>query len=480
MTSYPGSFTICEPADSAKKTTGIALVSSVQKFLHILVRRAIALMLIVPAILILAFGPRSIDSPPKDKVVVDYWNEWSGHEGAAIHVCIDDFNRTVGEEKGIYVRCLAASGVLQKTLIATAAGVPPDIAMLGDNDLAGFAARDALMPLDDFAAARGITAAKYKKVFWDECRYDGRLYGLAMSGYDYALYMNNAKLRAAGLDPNKPPQTIAELDADAQKMDVIDPSGDISVAGYLPTEPGWTLTQTPIYFGGDWWDDQHQRFSFTDPRVIQSFAWVQSYSKRLGVDAITAFSSGLGNFDSPQNAFFAQKVAMEQQGSFFAAFIKEHAPDLAGNWSVAAFPSNNPSLKDACWCLSDVNVIPRGARHPREAFEFIAYMTRQDVVEKLANLQCKVSPLAQVSEEFLTHHSNPFIRVFNRLAASPNAHGAAKVAIMPEVQEEFANFIDRLVRLQVTPEEGLQQMQVTLQAKYDAFMEEQRLRLQMH
>ena len=107
-------------------------------------------------------------------------------------------------------------------------------------------------------------------------------------------------------------------------------------------------------------------------------------------------------------------------------------------------------------------------------------MTRQDVVEKLGNLQGKVSPLAMVSENFLAHHNNPFIRVFNRLAASPNARGAPKVAIMPEVQEEIGNFIDRLKTLQVTPEAGLGQMQITLQAKYDAFMEEQRLRSQMH
>jgi maltose-binding protein MalE len=146
---------------------------------------------------------------------------------------------------------------------------------------------------------------------------------------------------------------------------------------------------------------------------------------------------------------------------------------------VAAFPSSSPALTDVTWCLADVNVIPRGARHPREAFEFMNYMNRQDVVEKLANLQCKISPLAQVSEEFLTHHNNPFIRVFNRLAESPNAHGSPQVPINPEVQEEMENFIDRLKLLQVTPEDGLQQMQTALQAKYDAFVDEERLRSQL-
>jgi multiple sugar transport system substrate-binding protein len=440
-------------------------------------RIAIILILVLPAIWVLARGPRGSQSIPPNKVVVDYWEKWTGVEGQAIQEIVDDFNRTVGEQKGIYVRLVTTSGVEQKTLVATAAGVPPDIAGLYDSNVAQYAARNALMPLEDLAAANGtINAGTYKKVFWDICNYDGHLYALISSGYDYALYMNTRLMKQAGLDPAKPPQTIDQLDAYAKKMEVMDRSGRINIAGYLPFEPGWTLNQTAMWFGGSYWDAQHQRFQFTSTPMIEAFNWVQSFPRRLGVNAVATYCSGVGNYDSPQNAFMAQTIAMETQGTFFANIIQTHAAQLSGQWEVAAMPSAVPGLKDVTDCGSDVFVIPRGAKHPKEAFEFMAYVTRQDVMEKLSNMHCKISPLAKVSEGFLSHHNNPYIRVFDRLADSPNAHECPQVPISAEVTDEMTNFVDRLRLLQVTPEQGLAQVQETLQAKLDDFNDEQRQR----
>src|SRR5439155_27066136 len=206
------------------------------------------------------------------------------------------------------------------------------------------------------------------------------------------------------------------------------------------------------------------------------YRWIQSYSSRLGAQAETEFRSGLGNFDSPQNAFLAGTVAMEQQGTFLANFIQKQKPSMAGKWAAAPFPSDDPNSKNVTYCNCDVLVIPRGAKHKSEAFEFIAFVNRQDEMEKLARSHCKISPLAKVSDEFLLHHTNPYIRVFDMLAASPNAHPTEPVPILPEVNDEMNNFVQRLALLQVTPEQGLKEMQQRLQQKLDDFMAEQRQR----
>ena len=41
------------------------------------------------------------------------------------------------------------------------------------------------------------------------------------------------------------------------------------------------------------------------------------------------FRSGVGNFDSPQNAFLAGQVAMEMQGPFLANFIYHRNPAMS-------------------------------------------------------------------------------------------------------------------------------------------------------
>jgi multiple sugar transport system substrate-binding protein len=419
-------------------------------------------------------------------VIVDYWEKWTGAEEAGMRQIVDDFNATVGRDKHIYVRYLSTSSIEQKTLVATAAGVPPDVAGLYNQNIPQFASMDALEPLDEMATAHGITADNYKKVFWDECHYDGHLYGLVSSAYDIALYYNKeifqqraSALRARGLDPDRAPRTIAELDAYAQAIDQKDAAGNIDIAGYLPLEPGWYQNYTCIWFGGSWWDRKEQRFSFTDPGVIRAYSWIQEYSKRLGAESETQFRSALGSFDSPQNAFLAGKVAMEQQGTFFASFIQKQKPSMAGQWAAAPFPSFDPKLKDVTYCNCDVLVIPRGAKHKPEAFEFIAFVNGRGEMEKLANSHCKISPLAQVSEPFLLHHTNPFIRVFDSLAASPNAHAAEPVPILPEVNDEMNNFVQRLALLQVTPEQGLKEMQDSLQHKLNDFMADQRDRRKM-
>jgi ABC-type glycerol-3-phosphate transport system substrate-binding protein len=443
-----------------------------------------SLALAVPAVVLLAIGPRDKSKPvPDGVVVVEYWEKWTGDEGEALQASVDEFNNTVGKQKGIYVKCLSTSGITQKTLVATAGGVPPDVAGLWDPIIPQLASLDALESLDDLAAAHGITSETYKKVFWDLCRYNNKLYALVSTPYCYAMHYNTkifadnaAKLRAAGLDPTRPPRTIDELDAYAKVLDERGPDGTLTRTGYLPTEPGWDNSYLPYYFGGDWWDNANHRFVFTDPKVVKTFDWMQSYARRLGPDAVSDFRTGLGTYESPQNAFLTGKTAIVSQGTFFARLIHHQTQGrMDGQWAAAPFPSAVPGLENVTSCTADVLVIPKGAKHPKEAFEFIAWLNQQKNMEKLCNEHCKISPLAKVSDEFLKHHNNPYIKVFEDLAASPNAHGTPPIETMTEVGDELGVFIPELMLQRTNAKDGLEVVQQRMQAKLDAFVNRQKL-----
>jgi len=98
------------------------------------------------------------------------------------------------------------------------------------------------------------------------------------------------------------------------------------------------------------------------------------------------------------------------------------------------------------------------------------------VIEKLCKLHCKFSPLAKVSPEFYKDHPNPYVDVFDRLTASKNARALAQIPIMPQVLDELTALSQRISLLEVEPRVALAELQERLQAKYDAFVEQQKKR----
>ena len=460
-------------------------------------KTAVSVFLGLAVVLILIFGPRPDSEHPAHRVVVSYWEKWTGKEASQMQEIVRDFNNGPGARDGIYVEFLSMSSINQKTLVATAAGVPPDVAGLWDGQVPQFAAIDALEPLDQLAAGHGITEATYKPVYWKGCHYDGKLWALVSTPAAVALMYNKvifqqnaAKLRAAGLDPNRAPRTLDELDRYASALDSVDSSGNMLRAGYLPMEPGWYITQLPYWFGGDVFDAKTQKFTLTSPPVEKAFEWVRGYSLRLGKNAVSDFHSGLGGYDSPQNPFMVGKLAMEQQGPWLANTIETNRPQLNRvltsdkaeemtwpiekrrenyAWGAAPFPSAVPGMEDVAYCPFDVMVIPRGAKHPKAAFEFMAYVNSQPVMEKLCMMHCKNSPLREVSQNFLQHHPNPYIAVFEQLASSPNAKGLPPLGILPEVTDELTDVAQRVTLLEATPQVALAEAQDRLQAKYDRF-----------
>jgi multiple sugar transport system substrate-binding protein len=249
-----------------------------------------------------------------------------------------------------------------------------------------------------------------------------------------------------------------------------------------------------MWFGGEIFDQRTEKFTLTDPKVVAAYDWIAGYSRRMGANATQQFRGGLGNFDSPQNGFLAGYVVMEQQGPWMANFIEHLQPSLQHllwshdvemtkplaerkknyAWAAAPFPSAVPGMKDVTLAAFDALVIPRAAKHKREAFEFIAYVNRQDVMERICTMHCKNSPLRNVSESFLHNHPNPYIDVFEELASSPNARSVPQIPIWQEVSDELTALSQQMTLLQGDAQSSLQAIQDRLQVSYDKFAAHQR------
>lgn len=433
-------------------------------------RRAALGVLGAGALAYMAFGPRGGKDRIKDRIVLDYWEKWTGHEGQAMRKVVSNFNAA---QSRIFVRYFSMGGIDQKALVAIAGGNPPDILGMGNFSVPPYAQSNALLPLDHLADEFGIRRDQYAPAVWPMLTHGGKLWGMVNTCGALALFYNKTLFREAGLDPEKPPRTIEELDDAALRLTKTDGRAnldgrELTQVGFLHTEPDWWSWFWGYYFGGSLYDQNTDRALAASRENVAAYEWVRSYPTRLGVERVLTFQSGFGFYGTPENPFLAGKVAMVNQGPWLANMIARYKPDM--DYGVCPMPVASAIHDEAApvgLLDSDVLVIPRGARHPRESFEFIAYTQRPEVVEFLSSAHCKNSPLATSSERFVREHPNRFVAVHNSVAASPRAFIFPRTRTWEQYVGEFNAAMQKIWRLEANPAEALARVQQAAQTNLD-------------
>ena len=151
---------------------------------------------------------------------------------------VADFNRL---QPGIHVEPVFAGGYFEtmaKTQTAAQGGTPPDVAVLLSTDLFTLLDMDAIIPLDGFIEESGGDRFRqdFFEAFWLNARIGRTIYSIPFQRSTIVLYYNKDAFARAGLDPNAPPRTWAELREVAQKLTVRDASGTVTRWGVgIPT-----------------------------------------------------------------------------------------------------------------------------------------------------------------------------------------------------------------------------------------------------
>jgi len=145
-----------------------------------------------------AWTPARGDAVSSDgRIHVTYWDKWiSGYEGNAIESTVAAFN---GSQDRIVVDYFVTSQIDRKTIIATAGGVPPDVAGLWAQNVSTFADAEALTPLDGFIRDDGMSngewLARYYPIFAAICQHSGHVYAGISTPACMALYWNKTLFR---------------------------------------------------------------------------------------------------------------------------------------------------------------------------------------------------------------------------------------------------------------------------------------------
>ena len=233
--------------------------------------------------------------------------------GGAITATIDglaaDFTKENPSIKVTPIYAGSYQDTIVKALTAHKAGTPPVTSVLLSTDMFTLIDEDAIIPFDDFAKTADDKKwmGGFYKAFMLNSQTGGKTWGIPFQRSTIVLYYNKEAFKAAGLDPNKPPQTWAEMADYAKKLTVKDGSGKVTQYGIqIPSSgfPYWLFQALAIQNDVVMANDAGNAVKFDDPKVIEALQYWVDLAKQ-GVHP-----PGIVEWGTTPKDFFEKKVAM--------------------------------------------------------------------------------------------------------------------------------------------------------------------------
>src|SRR5438477_731174 len=228
---------------------------------------------------------------PHTPVTLTMWVHFSGRELNTLNSIIDGFHQ---QYPWITVKTVGAKNE-QETLQAINSGSPPDVmSTQGPDQVAQFCSSHAWIDLNPCLKADGIDLAKLSPPAATKYTgYQSVQCALPLESDAYGLYYNKDLFAKAGIAG--PPETLAELEADTQKLTQYNSDGSIKVAGFDPLSDFYE--SYAIYYGNywnaQWYDANGQSTLATDPTWQQVFGWDKSMVAQYGPDGYQKLESFL-------------------------------------------------------------------------------------------------------------------------------------------------------------------------------------------
>jgi len=427
---------------------------------------ALTLMLVM-AFALFAGGATETEAPAADaKKEIVVWHTWGQDAGyEALEQLVAKYNAT--NDKNIHVNLTfvanQASGNTQtmaNLMAAIAAGNPPDIALLDNFQVATWAAQNAIQPLDEMMSENGLTLDGVYDWAKSGSVYKGETYSIPYNGDARALLYNKKMFREAGLDPENPPTTIAEVTEAAKKLTKKE-GGFYKQVGFVP----WKFAGLPLYtwgwsFGGSFYDVENNVLTIATPEIIEALQWEVDFANAMGGESFVNYASGLGT--GAEDPFVTEQLAMCIRGQWDLANIENYNPNL--EYGVTFIPSKEKG-QNITWCGGWGWTIPRGAKNADLAMDFIKYCLSDEAQTTMASVSGSLSPVKKVSETVFA--SVPKFQVF--IESLNHAFVRPPVPVGQLLWDELNTAVDAALHGKGTPEKLLKDLDVKINSELKKF-----------
>jgi multiple sugar transport system substrate-binding protein len=257
--------------------------------------------------------------------------------------------------------------------------------------------------------------------------WQGHLYGVPLYADVSALFYNKDLFEKAGLDPNKPPTSLAELREYADKITAL--GGDVkgyflpgSCAGCNIFTVGPLLWASGVKIEAAGPGDE----PLVGENLKPVLEWLRSMAKSGDVHEDARSENG----ETFGKRFGVGNIGMMGTGNFNITLARDANPDM--KFGISLLPGLEPG-KYASFIGGDLVVVPKGSKRVDDAVDFMKFILSDEVqVEgyaKLLNLTTradmadneyfKAEPLVQDVAKALSVGQTPYTLTFFEQINSP-------------------------------------------------------------
>jgi len=165
-----------------------------------------------------------------------------------------------------------------KALAAVKANQPVQLSVLFSIDVFELMDQDVIIPFDEVttSAEDKQWLSSFYPALMENSKVKGKIWGVPFQRSTIVMYYNKDAFKEAGLDPNKPPATWAEMAAAAQKLTKKDASGNVTRWGvHIPSTgyPYWMFQALCIQNGLELMNKDGNRTYFDKPEVVEALQY---------------------------------------------------------------------------------------------------------------------------------------------------------------------------------------------------------------
>lgn len=264
------------------------------------------------------------------------------------------------------------TGSYADTAVKTQAGVqgknPPDVAVLQSTELFSLLDMNAILPLDEFIAKEG--GDKYLSDFYPaflaNSQTGGKTYSIPFQRSTIVLYYNKDLFKAAGLDPNKPPQTWDEMKDYAKKLTKDGKWGlEIPVTGFAY----WMFQTFALQNGKNIMTEDGKKVMFNTPENVEGLQYWVDLAKKEKV-----MPEGVTEWGTVPSDFLEGKTAMMYHTTGNLSNVKKNAKfDFGVSFLPKQKSFGSPTGGGNFYIFKDID-----KKKQEAAWKFVKFMTESE------------------------------------------------------------------------------------------------------